>query len=186
MIGIIISIIVAFFPIKINSYINHKSKYKRLFFRIKLYSFLPVFSGSIEIKNKNIKLLLPFNIQVKIPFKRLFNVRKTFYSLQDYHIKDITFVIETGSDNCLIVPSVFSFVFSYIYTIINKILLTNKPYLQLKSGIFLYEKEEKFNFYLKLSLYFNLFMVILTFVKIIMEKILNGLRKTRQQNKQSS
>lgn len=182
---IFFSVINLIFPIFLNIDFGVRREYKRLFFRLKFFGFIPFIKGYIEIRGSEIFIFLGKKKVIIFPIKSVTGVKKKMKPLQEYHIYKANFITEFGLEDNLITSYEIAFLLNYFSSTVFNIITARKPYINLKSNFFI-EENACLNLYAKFTVVFNLFMIILSIIKIIMEKLIYAIRKSKQSNKQSS
>ena len=119
-----------------------------------------------------------------IPYKNLFGMRKTIKPLRDYHFIKLKSLVEIGDVEHVFLPITIGFIINYFNSIIDWLLLNQKPYLDIDNKVCVYEGESVFNIYINAVVVFNLLMIIISMLKILVGKIIYAIRIKKQQNKQ--
>lgn len=181
---IIVFVLIIFFPIFIRIKAELIKNENKIFFKFYLFKIIKVYSMYLDFKSDAIFIHLTKKKAVLIKYSSLINIRAKVKPLKDFHfIKLITQIHIGSTDNDFLLLETYFFI-NYIFQNIKWFFSNKKPYLKLDNQIFLYENEKLFNIYIDLSLILNIFMVILSIIKITVEAIINGISKRKQQNKQ--
>lgn len=169
---LIVSIFALFsFPMKINLKFIFSKELRKIFYTIKLYNFIKINSGYLELKD--------FKLFIHISNKKALFIKlnpwgnKSIKIIKDYHVKDLKSYLEIGG-NALEVSTI-AFLINYIDLIIKWFLLNSKPYVLYKNTITVFNNK-KFNYFIKVGVYVNLLMIIISIIKILMGKIKNAVR----------
>lgn len=179
LLGIIISFIIIIFPIFIkfdSVFINDN---KIIHINIYLLGFIKVFYLNIKLYSDYLVIKLLKNKIKKVKYFKLFKDKNKIKPLKDFHFIKIDYFIEYGRNNL-----VLNFTFNYFFYYIKWVLFNKKPYLKLNNYNKLSKNDHDFNIYLDVLLVFNLLMIILSFIKMLSEKILYEIKAKRKQNKQ--
>ncbi len=178
---IFISAIILIFPIFLNIEIFFNSEFKKLFFAIKLFG-IKCIGGYVEKVFDGFTIHITKNFAVIIPFKNLLSMRTKVKPLRDYHFIKFNTSVDLGTNKNLLLGFSFGFILNYIYNISHWLAFNIKPYLNCKNNINIFEDKQLFNFSIDSTILLNLLMIILSIIKIIMEKIFYAFRHKKQQN----
>lgn len=176
---IIYSIII--FPISINIRLYYSNRYRKIYFLIELFRFIKIFSGYIEVNKEEIIVHISSSRAIIIKFIQLFNFRKKFKPLKDYHVIEVNSLIELGSSEHSLRLGIICLILNYLDNFIGWYFYHDKPYLKLNNKINYYNND-KTNLYFSFKIVFNILMVIISVFKIIGEKLLYALSNRKQQN----
>ena len=179
---VLIVSIILFFPLflSINGFIS--KDLKKIYFSICLFGFIKILSGYAQFLSDGVAFHLTRKKAYIYFYKKIFDLKNSVKPLKDYHIIKFYSVLEIGSLNGLFLPLSAGIALNYVNNIILWLFDNKKPYVKINNYIDIYENKDIFNLYLKASLVLNLLMIILSIIKICVEKIVNGIRK-RKQNK---
>ncbi len=177
----IIIFILLIFPIFLTSNIAFIGEHKKIYFSIYMFNIFYLLGGYIEIKSVGIVIHFT-KIKAKIiKFKSIKNITPNVSIVKDYHIKSVNAIIDVGTNKNLITTSSICFLIDYISKFIFQNFKMRKPYLYLSQEINIYENKKIFNNYLNITIMFNLIVIILSFIKILIGKLIYEFRK-REQN----
>lgn len=183
LIATIIVFILLIFPIFINLKLAFILQDKKLYFNIKLYGLINILNGYIEKIDEGLAIHLTKNKAIIVPYKKLLNVKGSVKPLMDYHFYNVTLDVTLGNENSILTPTTISFISSYIINQITWYLYHKKPYVKINKNFTVIEEKNICDVRFSTLILFNLLMIILSIIKIVVEKIINGIRK---QNKQSN
>lgn len=178
----ILSIIIIFFPLYISVNCFFSKELEKTFFSIYLFGTIRILSGYAQIVNDGIAFHISKNKVYIFEYKNFFDVKNSVKPLHDYHLINFNSLIEIGSSNHLLDSMSASFILNYFNNIIIWFFANKKPYLKINNDINVYEGKNILNIYLKTGVMLNVLMIILSIIKICVEKIINGI-KQRKQNK---
>lgn len=181
LIAVIIVYFVLIFPIFLKIKVEYLSDNKKCYFKLYLFNFIKILSGSISKIDGGLKINLGKNKIILFEFANALTVKNKVKPLMDYHIKNFYSLTEIGNIN-FYNPMVLGFIFQYLNGLICNIIKNKKNYINIKNDINIYEKEEFFNIFAEFTVILNLLMIVLSIIKIIMGKLINGISK-RKQNK---
>lgn len=176
---IFIILLLIIFPIYIEINLHLESE-KNIYYQFSLYSLLPLFFGKVTFDNSEIILYGNLIKIKKIKYKQLFNFKNKIKPLQDYHLIHFNTLIEFGNNDNPLMPISVAFILQNVFNVSKSILTANKPYFILNNQYNIYSDRNLFNFYVNTGCIFNLLMLILSVIKILMEKIINEFRKKQQ------
>jgi len=109
-------------------------------------------------------------------------IRKKFKPLKDYHFIKFNSILELGGKNDLINAISAGFIHNYIFNYLEWFFYHKKPYVDLKYKTIIIKDTNKLNYYCNLTVIFNLLMVVISLIKILMEKIIYAIRNKARQN----
>jgi len=181
---VIITIIVVFailiFPIFISLDGAFILSDKKIHYKIKIFKIFNLFYGYVEKDAGGIIIHISKRKAIYIPYSSMFDMSKKFKPLRDYHLIKFNSLLEVGGEK-VFYSLCFSFVYNYIDNIISWFFYHKKPYFKFDNRVLLYENEQKFNYFLQATVVFNILMVVISFIKILVEKIIYAISiKTRQ------
>lgn len=180
----IVIFITLIFPIFINldaCFIKERSK---IYYKISLFYIINILNGYIELIEEGIIIHLNKFKAVIIPYKNLLGMRKKFKPLKDYHFLRFNSILELGGENDLMNSFSIGYVYNYIFQYVNWFLYHQKPYVKLNNKTIIYKDDNRLNYYCNITVILNLLMILISVIKILMEKILYAIRNKTKQNKQ--
>ena len=178
----IVLYILLIFPIYLNEYLYFSIETKKLFFSIKIFKVIKILSGYAEVKKDGIFIHLTRKKAILIPYSSLTSMKKKVKPLKDYHIIKWEFEADLGFVDNTVLALETAFLVNYLTSFINWITSNIKPYLIVKNNVNVYEAQNVFRIYFYGTVLLNLLMVILSLIKIILEKIIYALSARQQQN----
>ena len=178
--AVIIIYVFLIFPtfVSINAFFSKKTG--KLYFGIFIFGIIKILSGYAQTCDDGYVIHLSDKKAVFTPYKSLFEIKNTVAPLKDYHISKIDWFIELGSDNSVMAPLAAAYILNFINYFARGFIFSNRPYLKINNGISVYEEKDMLNFYIKTVVILNLLMIIISLIKIFMEKILNVFRQRKQ------
>jgi len=179
-ITLIISAILIF-PIFINFDLCFIKDNKKLYYKLSLFG-IKVLRGYVELIKEGVVIHLNKYRAIIIPYKKLFGIRKKFKPLKDYHFIKFNSILELGGKNDLINAISAGFIHNYIFNYLEWFFYHKKPYVDLKYKTIIIKDTNKLNYYCNLTVIFNLLMVVISLIKILMEKIIYAIRNKARQN----
>ena len=178
---VIIIFIVLIFPIFINVRIFFCKELNKLFFTLNIFTF-KVVSGYVQKITEGIVIHITKNFAIIVPAKNLLGIGKSVKPLKDYHFIRFYTTFDIGSEDGLFEPLVFGFIINYIHRITHWFFYNHKPYIMLNNNINIFENTKKFNITTDVLILLNLLMIIISIIKIILEKMIYAFRNKKQQN----
>lgn len=178
---IIATLIIIIFPIFLNVKIVFDDS-NVLRYKINLFSIFNIFGGNVELLEDGIIIHLTKSKAILIKYSELIDLRKKFEPIKDFHLVQFITDIEMGAEDILDAFGIISFSYLLISSIIKCIVNTFKPYLEMKTNIKISESKDIFGIKVRITLIFNLLIVIISAIKILMEKIIYAIKNTRQQS----
>ncbi len=179
---VIITYIFLIFPIFVNIKVKYLKSAKMLEYKIKLFSFITLFFGYVELIDEGIAIHVNDKKAILIFYKDIFSMRKRFKPLKDYHIFRLNANASIGLLDDEVQRLNFIIIYNFIFNIIGQCANQIKPYLKLKSNIALYEKEDLFSFVIKTTIVLNMLMILISLIKIVLEKIIYAIKSRTKPN----
>ena len=160
---------ILFFPLKVNFYGYFDVLKNRYFFGLFLFE-VKLFSGYFYLDKKGVTVLLGKRSKKTVSLYEVFEFEKVFKPFKGYWLSELSFVAQFGAlDPCLplsasvLLSTLSRGVFSAINTVFSKI--------KFKADYIVKTTETSVNFNVKISVLLNIFIVIFSVVKIILERI---------------
>lgn len=155
---------------------NHGLKYS-----IKIF-FIKILYGKIEKQPEGIVIHLNKKKAILIFYKDIFGMKEKAKPLKDYHLINLNCQLDLGIKNNLIAATEIVFLYNYTTELIKWLTFNKKPYFSLQSKVNIYENKDIFNYSLKCTILLNLLMILISLIKIFVEKIYYAFRNRLQQN----
>ncbi|MBO5713954.1 MAG: hypothetical protein J6R83_00825 [Clostridia bacterium] len=168
-------------PIFLNLKVVFPIKAKKLYFSIKIFGFIPLFSGYVYPTNVGLYIQFFRKKGLILPYKKIFNVRNTIKLIKDFQVTKLSFCLDIGFLDNEFTAYTVATALNNTSNIVGATLKYNKPYMRYYSQINVYS-ENLFNIYLSLNVMFNFLLVIIQLIKYILEKFINVFRFKKQQN----
>lgn len=175
--SLIISLIFPIF-LKINIIFNDKQK---LMYNIKLFSLVKVIGGEIGLLKEGVVIHLTKRKAIIIEYKDIVSIRKKFEPVKDFHFISFNSNIKIGDNNFLLLIKL-AYSYMFFINIIERIIKINKPYLDLDNSITIYENKDVFEMFCKINLVFNILVILISLIKIFMEKKIYAIKRRAKQN----
>ena len=175
--AIVIIYIILIFPLFIRFEGVLDTESKHLKYKIKLFKYITILFGYAEIINEGIAIHVNNIKAFIIYYKDAFTIRNKIKPLKDYHLYRLNSNISIGSVNNYDKVLSFSILYSAMVNCIGYSLKTIKPYVKLKNDIYVYKDKNAFNLKFDFVILLNILMIVLSFVKIILEKIIYAIKK---------
>lgn len=150
-------------------YIKTKNK---MFYKISLFNVIKILKGYVELIKEGIVIHLTKRKAIIIPYKNIVGIRKKFKPLKDYHFIKLNSILEIGFKDDLVNSFFVGNVNNFIFEFVNWFFYHKKPYVNLKNKTLLFENDKRLNYFLELTVVFNMLMILVSGIKILMEKIL--------------
>ncbi len=179
---VVIVYAILIFPLFININIQYTKGTKILEYNIKLFSFIRVLFGYIELIDEGIIIHINNKKAILIFYNNLFSMRKKFKPLKDYHIFRFNTNISIGILDDEVQKLKLVFMYNYIFNVVGQCASQIKPYLSLKSKICLYENKDLLTFTVKTTFVLNILMILISIIKIILEKMIYAIKNRTQPN----
>ena len=146
-------------------------------YKIKLFRYITILFGNIEIIDVGVAIHVN-NIKAFILYyKDIFSMRKKFKPLKDYHLYRLNSIINIGYSKNYDLVSSFSIMYNSIANCCGFVVNMIKPYLKIKNDINIYEDKDIFSIKVNFIILFNLLMILLSLVKILLEKFNYAIKK---------
>lgn len=175
---IIFSVII--FPIFITIRISFNKKNEKLYYSIVVFGCIRLLNGYIEIIKEGIAIHLTKYKAIIIPLKNILEMRKKIKPLKDYHVIRFDIKLVFGVNESLIIPISISFVIRYLLQFIEWFLYNKKPYVKINTDISIYEDKDIAELNAKATAVFNLMMVVISLIKIGVEKVFYAIKNREQ------
>ena len=107
-------------------------------------------------------------------------MRKKIKPLKDYHVIRFDIKLVFGVNESLIIPISISFVIRYLLQFIEWFLYNKKPYVKINTDISIYEDKDIAELNAKATAVFNLMMVVISLIKIGVEKVFYAIKNREQ------
>lgn len=169
------------FPIFINFDASFIKKDRKVYYSISFFC-VKAINGFAARAQDGISIRLTKKKTVIIKYSQLFCIRNKIKPLRDYHLLKFNSLCEIGFYNNFLGAIQTGYLLDYISKIISWFLYYKKPFFSLDNRITVYEGENVINFYATATVVLNLLMVIISYIKIIMGKMLYAIRKRIRQN----
>lgn len=181
LLAIIITYFLLIFPIFITGDLIINKNKNEISYTIKIFWVIKLLYGYFELDKEGIIIHLNKKKAILIRYDSLLSVRKKFKPLKDYHLLKFNSTLDFGArENYLSIQT------ATFYSLMGQILGDNlkifKPYFETNNTINIYEDSNELNFRCNAELVFNLLMVIISVIKIIVEKIIYAIKSRTQQN----
>ena len=186
LIPIIIIYSLIIFPVFLNINIYYSKIKNKVYFKIKLFNFIKILKGYVERIEEGFVFHISSKKAIILPYKNILGMRKKIKPLKDYNIIKFNLTINYGNNKNLFNALVISSFFQILNNNILKILCVNKKHVKINNQINIYEDKNLFNIKCRASVIFNILMVLISIIKIIMEKFfyaLKSITNRKQQNK---
>lgn len=179
MIAIFLIFAFLFLPIILDLGIVFPLKAKKGYFSIKLFNFIPIFSGYLELLKDGLCIHISKRKAKILPYKNLLRINNTLKPIKDFQIIYFNCCIDYGLKENVFLPLYLGYVSCLIGNVIGKALSERKQYLTYNSNVNVYNLDV-FNVYIKSKILFNLLLVILEILRFLLEKIINVFRFQKQ------
>lgn len=177
----VVVVLIIIFPIFINIKVNYDISIKKFYYEIRVF-FIKTLYGYIEKHADGIIVHLNKRKAILIFYKDLLNMKDKAKPLKDYHLINFYSEIKIGIENNLINALELGFLYNIIMFYIKWFTYNKKPYFNIDNKIYIYEGKNIFSFMCKSTVLLNLLMIIISLIKIIVEKIYYAIRNRLQQN----
>ena len=171
------------FPILLNGNLSFNNIENRINYSIKLFGVFKIIYGYFELDEEGIIVHLTKSKAILIKFTDILSIRKKFKPLKDYHLLKFNSTLDIDVSGYELNIAFITF-YSFFVQILGEIFNISKPYFNLNNTINIYENSNVLNYKCNANLVFNLLMIIISALKIIVEKIIYAINNRTQQNKQ--
>ncbi len=184
MLTFIVIFIVLIFPLFLSIKTVYCFKQKKLFFGVYLFS-IKILGGYVELVADGIAIHVTKKKAFLILYKNLIKMRVSVKPLQDYHFIKFKVYTDIGIKQNILPILSCVFFFDYVWQSATFFLKTQKTYITFENNINVYEGEPRFNVYIDTTILLNVLMIMISLIKIFVEKIVYGISK-RKQNKSNN
>lgn len=157
-------------PISLTFNLNYSSEKKEVRLCVSVYGALSVINAKIEPIKQGIVIRFSSGKTKTINLLSLKNIKSSIKIFRDFHIVKAKLFILRETDNVFSEYLKF-YIFNYVINMIIPIIKYNKPYLKAESEALLTEGEDKLDVHAEAHIFFNLLVVIMTFIKSLWGKI---------------
>lgn len=171
LIAIIISVFFIIFPILVNVQLVYLKQLGKIYFNIKIFGLFNIVKGCVEVKDKEIKLLLNQK-EKNIKLAKILSSKNNVKLLFDFNFISTYVFVELGLKNVvksLFVAHLINSAGSYFSWFFRQ----NKPYLEIKQDVQLYLDKEIVNVFFKGQILINIVAILSLLFKLLMGKIFN-------------
>lgn len=161
--------------IRVEGFFDKESK--KVQYKIKLFRFITILFGYVELIDEGIVIHVNNIKAFIIYYKEIISLRKKFKPLKDYHIYRLNSSINLGSKNNYVKVYAFSIVYNSIANAVGFAINVVKPYLKIKNDINVYQNKNILNINFSFVIVLNILMIILSFIKILLEKMIYAIKK---------
>lgn len=169
--------IILIFPIFININITYnQDEFNKINLNIKIFNFIRVFNAYIELIEEGIAIHFNKRFAKIYEYKNLLNIKKKFKPLKDYHILKFNSLINIGTIDNKIIATNCSLIAIFITNFVSSIFNYVKPQLNIKNNVYIYEDVNVFEVKVKSLVILNLLMIIISLIKIILEKLIYAIK----------
>ena len=182
---IVSSVILLIFPLFLGLKFRLNGSEKSAYYSIKLFG-ITVSKGRLVLSDEKdgIKVFKKGKLSKTIYWRQFFTYNSAIKPFSDYSVTSVKTCLMLGDKDSIITPFIVLNILSFISEFFMWFFALNKPYLKIDNSFFVLEQKDVFDFKINIKILFNVLMVLLSVIKIVMEKIING-SKNRKQNKQS-
>ena len=182
MLTVIISLVSCLiFPIFLKINIRF-DKEQKLIYNIKLFNFIKVIGGNVGLLKEGIIIHLTKRKATIIEYKDIISLRKKFEPVKDFHFINFYSNIKIGASNNFLTLTKLGYFYLIFVNIFEGIIKIYKPYLDLYNYISIYEDKDLLEVICKLNLVFNLLVIMISVIKIFMEKRIYAIKRRAKQN----
>ncbi len=158
------------FPIYLNVNVFYNKEIKKIFLRVDFFRSIKIVGGYFNFYKEGIAFHVKENKALLFPYNNSLELKNKVKPLKDYHVKKIVFRIDIGSKNQEEI-SIFLLCFYVWHNAIARGILYNaKPYIEYKNNLNIFEESNRLNTFIEFTTIFNLLMIILSLIKIFLEK----------------
>ncbi len=154
----------------------------KLFYYINLFGIINLLKGYVERKKEGFAIHLTKRKAIIIKYSQIFSFRKKIKPLKDYHFIRFYTDVQIGNKDSAVYPFTISFLLDTLHKYLSWFFYQDKPQLKTKTNVFLVEGEQKLEVFIKVTVALNLLMVLISVIKIIMEKLIYANKNRKQQN----
>lgn len=165
-------------PIVLSVKIDFDLEDKKIVYVILIYKF-KIIKGEATFTNKKIILRANKKI-VKYPYNAIVKKRTGLKSLKGFTICSLKAKLNLSDDENVLEALMFANAYNVFATTFITNLKNKNPLFDAHTTVNVYEGIKCFNFYLKISILFNLLMLLVALARILWGKLFDGKRKNKQ------
>ena len=181
LVAFIISYILLIFPLFLNVKVVFNYSLKKAFFILELFGFIKLVSGYIQLKKNSVYFHVSDKKAILFELIDYKGVKESFKPFMDYHFISLKTICEFGSSENENLPLSIAFLLNYVQSYFKWFLFHKKAYVVFENQYILFD-QNRLNFYGKTVVVLNLLMIIISIIKILVEKLVYGFTKLKQQN----
>ena len=169
------------FPISLKGNLYFNNEEKRINYTIKIYGIFKILYGYFELDKDGVIIHLTKRKAILIKYSDILSIRKKFKPLKDYHLLKFNSRLDVGNlENELSIGLIS--LYGFINQILGEIFSMVKPYFNFNNTINIYENSNVLNYKCSAILVFNLLMILISALKIFVEKIIYAIKIRTKQN----
>ena len=166
-------------PIFLSIYGCYVYQDNKVYFLINIFGKIKIIGGYLQILSDGVFVHYSNRKAFLIDRKKLLGLKKKFKPLKDYHILFWSSNLELGNKSLLEIY-VLAHSLNYLYETTRWVLRERKPYIKIENSIDLYENKEFINIYLKSKAVLNILMLLISVIKILVEKVIYVAKNRKQ------
>ena len=183
--GLVIYLIVGIFaflifPFFIGFHIDANYQKKKIFYRIDVFSFIKVLNGYVQAKKDGIFIHLTKRRAIMVPYENIVSIRNKVKPLRDYHVINFNSRLYLGQLDGVLGLTTIAFIYNFVVNNVEWFLYHYKPYFKTRNQVFVLENTNVFNLCINATVVFNFLMVLISLIKILVEKIVYAITRKTQ------
>lgn len=158
------------FPIYLNIKVFYNKKIKKIFLRVDIFRIIKLVGGYYSFYKDGVAFHIRENKALLFPYNNSLELKNKVKPLKDYHVKKIVFRIDVGTKNQEDLSMLLLYIYVWHNSIVKSVLYNVKPYVEYKNNLNIFEGCDRLNTFIEFTTIFNLLMIILSLIKIFLEK----------------
>ena len=175
---LLIVMLVLFAPFTVSASAFFDKDRKKLNLGIYMFSRIRILDISITPQKDGAEILLRKK-RIFYPYKNLMKNKVDLNLFYGFNVSALTLLIESGSLTDRIIPIIISAVSVASGSVLFSIIKTYNPAIEAYNGVIIYENKDILRINANVSVLFNLALLAVMLIKIILEKFINGKRKSK-------
>lgn len=164
-------VFIFFFPFLIRCDLYYSKCLGKVLYRISIFNFLKINGGYISANEKGIIIHIKNKKAKYFAYYKLLSLRENAKPLKDYHLLNISYAFDVGYNDYDEYSSILPTLYVIHNKVVGKIIDIKKPYIDYNADLNIVFDDDNIRGFLKIQIILNIFLIFLSIVKIMMEKI---------------
>lgn len=171
--------VILIFPISLSVKIFYLQGKNKLFYSLSLFNAINLNSGYFLFKEDLVSININSARSILIPYAEIFAFRDNIKLINDFNIMKLFVRLEYSIIDNLEINLIKKFFSEFILNELFRIVKNEKSYIRLFFSTSL-EQSISNQVFVKCNLFLNIFLILINFIKIFVERLFNGFKRTKQ------